>query len=146
MASLLTLLRDPQRAGVYQTTLDAEEIVAAAKTLDLPAYKLNVGKARGKSGLLEHFAKVLRFPDYFGNNWDALNDCLTDLSWLDAKGWVLILLNGNRFARDNQAAFDTAVEVLNSAADHWRGQKKPFWVFIQAQAGWDLDLPKIVSD
>ncbi|QDU81619.1 Barstar (barnase inhibitor) [Polystyrenella longa] len=31
---------------------------------------------------LDHLAEVLEFPSYFGRNWDALSDCLTDLSWL----------------------------------------------------------------
>lgn len=27
-------------------------------------------------------SKKLEFPDYFGYNWNALNDCLQDFSWL----------------------------------------------------------------
>jgi len=34
--------------------------------------------------LFEAFAAQLDFPDYFGRNWDALYDCLTDLDWLPA--------------------------------------------------------------
>ncbi|WP_446686701.1 barstar family protein [Pseudofulvimonas gallinarii] len=26
-------------------------------------------------------AAVFRFPEWFGDNWDALADCLADLSW-----------------------------------------------------------------
>lgn len=35
-----------------------------------------------KSALLRALAEALRFPAYFGANWDALLDCLGDLSWL----------------------------------------------------------------
>lgn len=35
-----------------------------------------------KETLLNVFDQGLSFPDYFGSNWDAFNDCLTDLSWI----------------------------------------------------------------
>ena len=35
-----------------------------------------------KKALLSLIASLLRFPNYFGSNWDALDECLTDLSWL----------------------------------------------------------------
>lgn len=146
MASLLKLLPDRKRAGVYQTAIDAAEIVVAAKTVGLDVYKLDLGSARGKSGLLDRFAKALRFPPHFGKNWDALNDCLTDLQWLDGKGWVVIVANAQSFADMHEEDFTTAIDLLTGAAAHWRELKKPFWVFIQTQAGWDLELPKLVSD
>lgn len=35
-----------------------------------------------KEQLMLVLEEALRFPDYFGRNWDALSDCLRDLSWL----------------------------------------------------------------
>lgn len=146
MPSLLKLLRDSKRAGVYQTAIDADEIVAAAKTVGLDVFKLDLGGARGKSGLLDRFAKALRFPAHFGKNWDALYDCLTDPEWLDGKGWVVIVANAQSFAEKHEEDFTAAIDILSGAAEHWRGRKKPFWTIIQAQAGWDLELAKILSD
>lgn len=34
-----------------------------------------------KDDFLELIAKKLQFSDCFGKNWDALTDCLSDLSW-----------------------------------------------------------------
>lgn len=36
-----------------------------------------------KRKLLAKYAAQLRFPPYFGWNWDAFEECLCDLSWLD---------------------------------------------------------------
>lgn len=146
MASLLKLLPDSQRTGVFQTAIDADEIVAGAKTVGLDVFKLDLAGARGKSALLDRCAKALRFPAHFGKNWDALNDCLTDLDWLSGKGLVVIVTNANNFAEKYEEIFNTAVDVLNQAAEYWRGQKKPFWVMVQTQTDLALELPKIVSE
>ena len=45
---------------------------------------------RGKASFLSHYAKVGLFPDYFGDNWDALNDCLRDFSWIPAKNIIIV--------------------------------------------------------
>lgn len=47
-----------------------------------------------RAAIMEQFAANLRFPDYFGKNWDALGDCLTDLpDWLPPgkKGYLIIV-------------------------------------------------------
>ena len=35
-----------------------------------------------KTSLLRALAHQFHFPDYFGENWDALEECIRDLSWL----------------------------------------------------------------
>lgn len=42
-----------------------------------------------KQQLLERLAQGLSFPDYFGENWDALIDCLSDLTWSEAPEIVI---------------------------------------------------------
>jgi RNAse (barnase) inhibitor barstar len=49
------------------------------------------GRLRRKQDLLRALAEGLKFPDYFGWNWDALEECLCDLSWLDAPHGIVLL-------------------------------------------------------
>lgn len=146
MASLVKLLTERKRAGVYQTTIDPLEIVAAAKTVDLEVVRVSLGGAGGKTDMLERFATALRFPPHFGANWDALNDCLCDLDWLSGKGLVLILTGATVFAESYAEEFQTAIDILNDAAAYWRERKKPFWVLLEAQADLPWKLPQIIAD
>lgn len=42
------------------------------------AIVIPIDKALDKGTLLTSIARACDFPDYFGHNWDALWDCLTD--------------------------------------------------------------------
>ncbi len=43
-----------------------------------------------KGTLLALLSRELSFPGYFGANWDALVDCLSDLSWLGVDSVSLV--------------------------------------------------------
>jgi len=76
-------------------------------------------KCRNGTGLFAELAEVLEFPDYFGHDWDALEECLADLEWLPAKGYVLVFTEAELIAADDEDEFATFVEVLNDAAEAW---------------------------
>jgi hypothetical protein len=52
--------------------------------LSMPAVRVaaDIGHVSGKAELLDRLATQLSFPEYFGSNWDALSECLRDLSWI----------------------------------------------------------------
>lgn len=45
-------------------------------------YKIDCKKCDTKNNLFKVFANVLKFPDYFGYNWDAFDECVYDLEWI----------------------------------------------------------------
>jgi hypothetical protein len=62
--------------------------------------------------MLQRIANALGFPSWFGGNWDALFDCLADLSWRPAAGHVLLLEHADRLRQEAPEVFDTAVAIL----------------------------------
>ena len=90
--------------------------------------------------LLRRVAQGFAFPDWFGGNWDALEDCLADLSWIEAEGHVLLLESASGLAADDFGIF---ADVLSSCAQTWAGRGKPFFaVFVQGPA----TLPPIIRE
>lgn len=41
------------------------------------------------------FAAAFQFPYYYGENWDAFEECLNDLSWIPAKGYLVCVANAS---------------------------------------------------
>lgn len=73
----------------------------------------------------KHLFRLLReqlnFPDYFGENWDALQDCLTDFHWLTGVNSIRIVHEGLPFYpgwKKRRIYLDILKTVLLS----WRGE------------------------
>jgi RNAse (barnase) inhibitor barstar len=47
-------------------------------------------EVEGEDELLKKLSGVFKFPNYFGNNWNAVFDCLCDFHWIVKKGIVLV--------------------------------------------------------
>jgi hypothetical protein len=125
--------RQVRRSGVYRATR-AADVERAAKGLRIA--RIELGAARDKAGLLTEVARALEFPDWFGGNWDALEDCLTDLSWHKARGHLLLIEAAHALPPDDLGVFR---DVLESAAAYWAERTRPFFaVFV----GGDTKLPE----
>ncbi|NBV45947.1 MAG: hypothetical protein EBR86_10010 [Planctomycetia bacterium] len=74
--------------------------------------------ARGKEKLLGVLARKLRFPGYFGHNWDALDECLRDLSWLDRRGRVVIVHEGLPFSPSSPSLVTYLGILADAVAAH----------------------------
>ena len=136
MSKLLQRLQDPARSGVYRARR-SDEIVDATR-----GSALNVTRIVLPDGTspLPSIAGALTFPDWFGQNWDALEDCLSDLSWREAAGYVLMFENA--VAGDELGIL---TDVLAASAEFWKARGKPFFaVFIDPRRA--LTLPELFRE
>jgi RNAse (barnase) inhibitor barstar len=99
---------------------DADLLCAAAGERGYSCAQADMAGCSDRDTFLSRVAEALEFPDWFGRNWDAFFDCLTDLSWLPARGHVLILVNTGEMRRAAPEAFDTAICIMQEAAQTWQ--------------------------
>ena len=143
MDATAELLADAGKAGVYHLNRDPRQLAQAAAGAGLAAWRVDIGHAHDKEDFLDYVSAALNFPKTFGGNWDAFVDCLRDLSWVEGKGYVVILEKSKHFCAAHKHEFDEAVSVLGDAAEFWKGQGKPFWGLIGGPEGWDSGYPQM---
>jgi hypothetical protein len=96
-------------------------------------------KADSKSGFLEEVGEALGFPDYYGQNFDALADCLHDVG-TGTSGVVLLWDGWGTLARADEKAFSVALSVLGTRVNADRGS--PFCVLLRGEGP---EVPGIAS-
>lgn len=79
-----------------------------------------------KTSLLAALGQALIFPDYYGGNWDALDECLVDLSWHEGP-LRLLITHADSLPRDLR---DNLIEIFLSAAKQWREVDKSFALYL----------------
>lgn len=73
-----------------------------------------------KQALFEAFDSSIGLPDYFGENWDAFEECIRDLSWVSTRR-VIVSHDGMPFTGDHDLV-TTYLSILSGAIEKWRGE------------------------
>lgn len=131
ITDLTALLADPAASGAYFVDVrDRTALVESATALGFAIATVDCGSVRDRAAALAHIARALRFPDWFGGNWDALADCLGDLSWLAGDGYLLLFDHSSAWREAEPEAFATLLEILNDAGRRWAEVGTPFWALL----------------
>ncbi|MGE0605714.1 MAG: barstar family protein [Pirellulales bacterium] len=92
--------------------------VAAFHPADAVVVRIPPG-IRTKHALLAEFQRQLRLPGYFGWNWDALEDCLRDLSWLGETQDIAVVHDSLPLPRGRRNR-PMYLRLLNDVAEFWQ--------------------------
>jgi len=72
------------------------------------------------NGLFDEFVAQLRFPDYFGRNFNALSECLADMDWLPGDGYVVIIRDtANLLAREDAEDLCALLSLFERIGIEW---------------------------
>jgi RNAse (barnase) inhibitor barstar len=83
-----------------------------------------------KETFLRKAAEVMKFPAYFGLNWDAFDECITDLTWCPAERYVLFYDRPDVFMQADPTGWQIALDILRSAEEYWGATNTPLALFL----------------
>ena len=75
-----------------------------------------------KRSLIRSIAKSLLFPEYCGENWDAFDECINDLSWLTAKNIAIVLEKADDLLRLPLEDYTIFIKTITGAMDELKGE------------------------
>lgn len=105
-----------------------------------------IGEIDGKkSGSLKEFftqsAEVLLFPEESGQNLDAFDEMLNDLSWIEESAVIIFITNSGEWLikEKNEEKLLTVIDILDATAEDWKwmdeedeeGEKKELKIVFQ---------------
>ena len=89
-------------------------------------------------------ASQLKFPDNFGNNFDAFDEMVNDLDWLEEERIYLIFRNYDIFlVEENDEAREILLTILDDASTEWKrmdGEGKSLKMLIEPSELGEDDL------
>lgn len=71
--------------------------------------------------LFREYAREFRFPDYFGYNWPAFYECMTELNECAAPAFLTIISNRDELLSHEPEEVPTLMRQLESIGRRWAG-------------------------
>ncbi len=119
MMDLLALPREPWLLEMVDTPEYAYEYgwgqAAGGKTVRM----LRGQRMTTATALFREIGAALQFPPYFGENWPALHECLSDLSWLPGSAYLIVCVDSSSVLDEERDEFRAFLRALTSAAEIW---------------------------
>ena len=140
---LQKLLAQPAQAGIYHLPHGGRSALGkAAKSLGFACFKVDFDKSEHMGTILAALGRDLDFPNWYGANFDGLNDCLTDFSWREAPGYLITIYHADAVhAVPN--SFTALNDVFANAIATWQEHSVPLWIFYDLRANGLATLPTL---
>jgi Barstar (barnase inhibitor) len=91
------------------------------ETIGITARILRGSKMRFAKILFDEIAATMQFPGYFGENYNALNECLIDLPWKPSRAYLIVIVDSDQIlteANDSglkKTDFEVLCEIFSRA-------------------------------
>lgn len=132
MNQILNLIQGESQPNIYQFPLDIspEELSQLCQEYGCELFYFDGGTINNKSDFLKTASTVMNLPKYFGYNWDAWEDCLTDLSWFEASSYLIVYDQWQNFAENYPDDWQILNDIFSEAIAYWQKRNKRFYVLL----------------
>lgn len=130
-------------SGVYhlpQTHRDS--LKQATDKLGLSVLVADISACRKVTDALRQIGAALHFPTWYGTNFDALFDCLTDPDGQAGKVSVLLLNGIDSLQQAESENFSTLLEVFQAVTEARRETANPCWILLDTPVRGIAALPE----
>jgi hypothetical protein len=107
-------------------------------------------KSRTVQNFFDEIAAALQFPYYFGENWAAFDECITDLDWIEGDAYLLMVNDADLFLSGADIEdLRICIRIFMSANSGWLTPNQfipreraptPFHVLFQCQTS---EIPEL---
>ncbi len=128
-------LLDSQKGKFYllsgrERDLDILQERLSEKNKTIVSKILRGNRCLTKESLFQEFAAALQFPYYFGNNWDAFDECISDLGGQSETKYVLFITNFDKILKDYSKDLKFFLNLLKDAIKQEAKDRKGFFHII----------------
>lgn len=129
------LLKNAHASGLYHLPSSRHAAIeSAASHARFCVLGGDIADHASGEDVLHQLGSALKFPIWYGANFDALFDCLSDPDWQPAKGHLLLITGMARLRTTSPDAFATLIDVFQAVVEARRDQANPFWIVIDTPA------------
>ncbi|MFH1197588.1 MAG: barstar family protein [bacterium] len=82
------------------------------KTNNPGLIEIDINNVTSTRELFSVFIEKMKFPNYFGFNWDAFDECIRDLSWLEFKCKYLVIQNSMNYFINDKLEMEIFIQIL----------------------------------
>lgn len=135
MKKLIENLKNKDSSYFYRISLETQidKLLIPNEINSWEFFYVKGEEINDKVSFLETWSKAMNFPDYFGHNWDAFDDCLLDLEWCEPTPRIVIYNNPENFAHQDPQEWEIVMDVLQVAVEYWREKTTPLYIIFQTE-------------
>ena len=142
MNDLISVLTGERAPGLYRlaTPISVDEVAARCQEHECQLIDLDGSAISNKAEFLQACAKAMQFPEYFGNNWDAFEDCFTDLLDASANPLIVLYAQPETFIETDPEQWKLAINILQSAVEYGENAGTSLYILFKTSGAYLTEL------